>query len=631
MLVSFNSRDKACKSPFGAVAQGTEVRLTLRASRELAISQAIVNITYEMEKQTENIAMSWIGLEDGMDGYSATLPTADRLGLVWYAFCLKRYDRADMFVGCDTIAADGSCVFSESGNHHPFQLTVYDATQNTPDWFGRGVTYHIFPDRFRRLDLPDPRGLVGNRTLHECWEDTPEFLPDSKGEILNRDFYGGSIAGILEKLPYLRSLGVTTLYLSPIFEAASNHRYDTADYHNVDPLFGTQSEFQALCERAGDMGIRIILDGVFNHTGFNSRYFNGHGAYPEPGAYQSRVSPYFSWYDFTAWPDKYAAWWGIYTLPQVREDDPAFMSFILDGPDSVVRRWLKAGAAGWRLDVADELPDEFIRQLRASARAEKPDAVVIGEVWEDASTKVAYNVRRRYLLGDELDGVMNYPLRNALIDYLLHGNARGFKNRMETLRENYPEQAFFSLMNIIGTHDTPRILTVLGVEGYEYNLSRGERAAFRLPEQARRRGVSRLKLASLIQFAFPGSPCVYYGDEAGLQGFEDPFNRMGYPWGREDRELVEWYGKLGIFRLKSEALQAGEIRYLHTDGALLAFDRTAEGQRVMAVTNAGETQVSLSLPWQGDVAQDVMTGAQYPVSDDILRLTIPSLTGMLLT
>jgi len=630
MSTLFNSRDLAHKSPYGAVTSGTEVFLKIKAPRALAVSEAVLYTAFEFDRQNREVVMEWTGLDGDHDGYAVTLPTEDRLGPVWYHFKLRRFDRPDMYIGCDVQASDGSGVLSET-LPSPFLLTVYDGAYDVPDWYGQGVTYHLFPDRFRRTALPDPAKLVGRRTVHHNWDDTPDFLPDEKGEIRNRDFFGGSLAGVREKLPYLQSLGVTTIYFSPIFEAASNHRYDTADYHRVDPMFGSEEQFAALCREAAALGMRVLLDGVFSHTGYDSRYFNGRGTYPELGAHQSKESPYYAWYDFRVWPYDYSAWWGIYTLPQVVETEPSYMDFILNGPDSVIRHWLRAGASGWRLDVADELPGEFIERLRHAARAEKKDAVIIGEVWEDATTKVAYDKRRRYLLGHELDGVMNYPLRDALLDFLLHGDAARFRDRMETLRENYPKPAYYSLMNHIGTHDTPRVLTVLGVEGSpDYTWPREQRAAHRLSPEVRSKAVKRLKAAALIQFAFPGSPCVYYGDEAGMEGFEDPFNRRGYPWGREDRELLTWYTRLGHLRKTLDALKKGSIRYLCADGCLLAFERAWGTQRAVPVVNAGGEGIRISLPWEGETAQNAMTGEYFPAADGRVALHVPPLTGMLL-
>ena len=629
MTELFNSRNPDCKSPFGAVASGTAVTLSIRAPRALSVSEAILCAAFEFDRQTQETVMSWTGLDGDHDRYTATLSTKSRLGPVWYYFTLRRYNKPTVYIGCNTLASDGGGVLSEE-LPPGFLLNIYDKSYEVPGWYGEGVTYHIFPDRFRRTSLPNTKGLTDQRIVHENWDDIPEYRPDENGEILNNDFFGGSISGVQEKLPYLQSLGVTTIYFSPIFEAGSNHRYDTSDYHAIDPMFGDEVSFKALCKEAESLGMRVMLDGVFSHTGYDSRYFNGRGTYPELGAYQSKDSPYYSWYDFTEWPDAYSSWWGIYTLPQVVETDPSYMAFILGGQDSVIRRWLRAGASGWRLDVADELPDEFIARLRDAARTEKPDAVIIGEVWEDATTKVAYDRRRKYLLGHELDGVMNYPLRDALLDYLLHGDASKFKNRMETLRENYPKPAYYSLMNILGTHDTPRTLTVLGVDSTEYEKPRNHRAEYRLTPEARSLAVRRLKMGALIQFSFPGSPCIYYGDEAGMEGFEDPFNRRGYPWGHEDQKLIAWYTRLGQLRKKLVALKTGDIRYLCAKGSLLAFERIQKNQRVVAVVNAGETEsCRISIPWKAKNIQNAMTGECFPVANGHVDLLVPPLTGLL--
>ncbi len=629
MTSIYNSRDLNYKTPFGAVSAGTPVSFSMRAPRSLAVSRAVLCATFEFDRETLELDMPWVGLEGDCDVYTAALPTDSRLGPVWYYFTVQRFDRPTVYVGRNTEKNDGSGdIFEEIPP--VFQLTVYDGGYNVPDWYGRGVTYHIFPDRFHRLTVPDPAGLVGDRTVHRNWSDTPDYLPDDKGEIKNRDFFGGSLAGVKAKLPYLQSLGVTTIYFSPIFEAASNHRYDTADYMNVDPMFGTTQEFTALCEEAGRLGMKILLDGVFNHTGYDSRYFNGRGTYPDAGAHQSKDSPYYGWYDFQDWPFRYSSWWGVYTLPQVNENNKAYVDFIIRKKDSVIRHWLRAGASGWRLDVADELPDEFIAQLRTAARKQKKDAVIIGEVWEDASTKISYDVRRRYLLGHELDGVMNYPFRNAVLGFLLGHDAQEFCRAMEELRENYPRQAYYSLMNILGTHDTPRVLTVLGAEGTEYAWPAERRADHRLPRVAREMAIRRLKMGALIQFAFPGSPCVYYGDEAGLEGFGDPFNRRGYPWGREEKTLVDWYARLGQLRESHTVLQTGNIRYLHARGSLLVFEREAGRRRAVAAVNAGCEDVVTHIPWVGKTACDAMSGAKFPVRANQIELTVPAMTGLLL-
>ena len=400
---------------------------------------------------------------------------------------------------------------------------------------------------------------------------------------------------MIDKLDYLKSLGVETLYFNPIFEAAENHRYGTADYSRVDPMLGENEDFTRLCREAHKLGMRVMLDGVFNHTGFVSRYFNADGFYPEVGAYQSLDSPYHSWFHFTQWSQKYDSWWGIYSLPAVNENDPGYRDFIFGGEDSVVRRWLRAGADGWRLDVADELPDDFVAGIHAAARAEKPDAVVIGEVWEDGSTKIAYGVRRKHILGGHCDGLMNYPLRSAILSFFQGGGGENFIKVMETIRENYPPFAFYSAMNSLDTHDTPRLITLLGAGGEYRDRTKEWRAQYRLSPRQFTRGRALLKAAALLLFCFPGSPTVYYGDEAGMEGFEDPFNRQTYPWGHEDQELLSWYRALGQLRNRRQALRRGSIRYVRGKGPLLAFIRETEEERLLCVFNAGDSEQALTL------------------------------------
>jgi len=518
--------------------------------------------------RTLTLPMEWSGLEEGRDLYTAALP-AGGPGLVWYSFRAERFNADPLELG-------------------PYQLTVYDDSETVPAWFGRGVTYQIFPDRFCRSHIPDPTGMVGGRTVHENWADCPQWQPDEQGQIRNRDFFGGDLAGIMEKLDYLKELGVDTIYFNPIFEAAENHRYGTADYGNIDPMLGTEQDFRRLCEQAHRRGIRVMLDGVFNHAGFVSRYFNGDGFYGPGGASRDPNSPYRSWFRFTHWPDRYDSWWGIRTLPAFNAHDPGYRRFVFGDGDSVIRRWLRAGADGWRLDVADEVPDDFVAGIHRAARTEKPSAVVIGEVWEDGSTKIAYGVRRKHILGGHCDGLMNYPFRTAALNFLLGQGAEQFVAAMETLRENYPPSAFFSAMNSLGTHDTPRALTLLALGSPCTDQSRQWRADFRLNGEQRRRGVERLKVGSALLFCFPGSPTVYYGDEAGMEGFEDPFNRRTYPWGQGDKELLDWYAALGRLRREHQALKIGNIEYLFDSGDLLVFSRRDGQETVLCACNAGE-------------------------------------------
>ena len=604
----FDSRDPRYKTPYGAVPSGTEVQLALRPPRSLGFSKAQLVAEYESkDKQKVVQPMVWEGYELDEDLFTACLSTKDYVGLVWYSFTLTGLDGRKQSLG-------------------PYQLTVYDGSEQVPTWFGEGMTYQIFPDRFRRSRVPSPDGLVGGRWVHQSWEENPEYRPDHKGEIRNRDFFGGDFRGVLEKLDYLKSLGVETIYFNPIFEAAENHRYGTADYSRVDPMLGTNEDFKKLCDEAHKRGMKIMLDGVFNHTGYVSRYFNGDGFYPETGAAQSWDSPYRPWFNFVEWPKKYESWWGIYSLPAVNEGNPDYRNFIFGDENSVVRSWLRAGADGWRLDVADELPDDFVHGIHAAARAEKPDALVVGEVWEDGSTKVAYGVRRKHILGGHCDGLMNYPLRNAILGYCLAGSAEHFVEAMETIRENYPPFAFYSAMNSLGTHDTPRILTLLGAGGEYRDQSRDWRANFRLSPKQKRRGKDLLRLASLLLFTFPGSPTVYYGDEAGMEGFEDPFNRQTYPWGHEDRELVDWYRALGQLRQKHTSLRRGEIRYVCGKGDLLCYYRRDEDEIVLCAFNRGEEPQTVDLPCRAEL-EPLLGRGHVEYLEDRTTLTVPPRAG----
>ena len=584
--------------------------------------------------------MRWYGLAGARDRYSVTF-TPDHPGLYWYYFTI---DTADGPRYCARGYGGRGEIIDALGDK--YQLTVYDPAYQPPGWFGEGITYNIFPDRFCRDRLPvQPEGEgIAPRVLHENWDDIPAYRPDENGEILNNDFFGGTLRGVMQKLDYLESLRVTTIYFNPIFQAYSNHRYDTGDYKRIDPLFGCEEDFRELCREAAARGLRVVLDGVFNHTGFDSRYFNGRGRYNSVGAHQSQESPYYRWFDFQQWPDQYGSWWGIYTLPQVREMDETYQDYIFENEDSVVRRWLRLGASGWRLDVADELPDEFIRRLNAAAKREKPDALIIGEVWEDASNKISYSERRKYFQGGELDSVMNYPLRDAILAFLNGGTAEHFAETMECIRENYPRAVFYNLMNIIGTHDTARALTLLGVSEEEWHMDRDSRAHYTLPMDRLETAKRKLKLAAVIQFTMPGSPTIYYGDEAGRQGFEDPFNRRTYPWGNEDVELIEFHKQLTAMRRRVHCIRMGSLKKLDAGHGYIAYARFDSEDCAVVLVNVRDEEIRLSVPvWEAGVdagakmklevstADEAYMGEDYRVKYGRLHVTMPAKSACVLS
>ena len=480
-----------------------------------------------------------------------------------------------------------------------FQLTVYDEDFHTPDFLKGGVMYQIFPDRFAKSGLPH-ENVPSDRVMRE-WGETPYYRPDAQGHVWNNDYFGGDLKGIQEKLPYLQDLGVTCIYLNPIFEAHENHRYNTANYRKVDPLLGTNEDFRELCAEAKKLGISIILDGVFSHTGADSIYFNKFGRYDTVGAYQSDQSEYYPWYDFYCYPNKYEAWWGIDTLPNVQENDPTYTRYIC-GEGGVLDYWLSLGAAGFRLDVADELPDAFLENLRKCVKKSGDDKIVIGEVWEDASNKEAYGVKRRYLLGDQLDTVMNYPFREAVIHYIKGMSSRDFRRAIVGIMENYPKDSIDVLMNFVSTHDIERAINRFGGENCN-DKSKDWMAERWLNEHEYWLGKSRLKAATALLFFLPGVPSIYYGDEAGLQGYKDPFNRRCYPWGHEDQELIEFHKELARIRKAYRVFRDGLLHFIKVQEDVMAFARYYESAGVTVqiyVNRSGDEQWVPFAPFQSE-------------------------------
>ncbi len=546
MELYHHSQSLDCRAPAGAVPTGTTVRLRLYTTLEAKV--ATLRTWFG---DTQEYPMTPYGYR----GFEATIQVPKTPCTLWYDFRVEDGRGRRYYCGNahDKLGGVGATYLDQPPS---FQITVYDPAFDPPEYLRRGIMYQIFPDRFHRSRPPQsPRKDL---TLNHDWEDLPwvpyEIIPGADHQPV--DFFGGDLEGIRQKLPYLKDLGITVLYLNPIFQARSNHRYDTGDYQKVDPMLGTLEDFTRLCREAEAMGIRVLLDGVFSHTGEDSIYFNRYGNYDSLGAYQSKKSRYYPWYRFMKYPDIYASWWNIPTLPEVNKDDPTFRQFIL-GRRGIARLWVKRGAYGWRLDVADELPMDFLRQLRQGVKEENPDAVLLGEVWEDASNKVAYGKLRSYCLGDTLDTVMNYPLRDVLIRFFTHqADAAQVVRLVRSQQENYPAGFFYSLMNLLGSHDRARILNTLVKRDYSDLLPR-DRGRQQLPEALRRLGMQRLKTMLQVIVALPGMPALYYGDEAGMEGATDPFCRGTFPWGREDTQLVAFVKEQFRLRRQRPVLQVG--------------------------------------------------------------------------
>ena len=566
MEIYYNPLDPACKSVLGGVRQNESFTIRIFGKSD----EPCIFVLRRDGCEAQSLHMQNIS-----GGWELQLSFSEP-GLYFYWFRLGGRRAA--------LGEDRNAEFSDSAS--AYQILVYRECFATPAWFKGGIMYQIFPDRFFKSgEILVEKG----KWLHRDWHETPEFRPNEKGKILNNDFFGGNFRGILKKLDYLQSLHVTVIYLNPIFRAFSNHRYDTGDYMQLDPMLGSEEDFAALVSECWKRGIRLILDGVFNHTGDDSRYFNKYGTYDEIGAYQSKDSKYYSWYNFRHFPDKYDSWWGIDVLPAVNENCPSYIDFIT-GENGVLRRWMKYPLGGFRLDVADELPDEFVAKIRSAVKSANGDAVVIGEVWEDASNKIAYSTRRKYFQGEELDSVMNYPLKDAIINFVVSGNTSLLRRTVGMLLDHYPKCVLDSLMNILGTHDTVRVLTALGgVCAY----NKEEMAVLKLSAEQRAVATERLKIAAILLYTFFGVPCIYYGDEIGMEGYSAPFCRKPFAWDLIDEDILSHYRWLGELRSRYTVFRDGDYRELYHDDNCIVFERRKGKEAVITVANLGNNKYTL--------------------------------------
>ena len=535
-MLCHDSHSPKYRDPIGAVPCGGKVTLRFFCSDHHPVTLRTWDGAEQMVK------MPLIG--GGLYEHTLTMPPVPKL--FWYDFLIHTPD-GDLRYGNqnDGLGGEGQSV---TDTMHAFQITVYDPAYQTPEYLHSGVMYQVFPDRFYRHDHTNTQAQQTkinaahpDATFHKHWNEAPalDIDPDN-GDNRALDFFGGTLNGIREKLEYLKALGVTVLYLNPIVRARTNHRYDTGDYHKVDPLLGRKRDFKALTQAARDMGIRVILDGVFSHTGADSLYFNRYGRYPGKGAYQSKRSRYYPWYRFMEFPDSYNAWWGFYTLPAVEKNQPDYQHFLLNRENGVLPYWMKRGASGWRLDVADELPVGLLQKMRYAVKSTDAQGALIGEVWEDASNKVAYGEARSYCLGDTLDSVMNYPLRRRVIDFFTgRTDAYALVRLILHQREVYPAPFHYSLMNLLSSHDRVRSLNAFA--GFDQpgilQMPREDAKRVRLTKEQLSMSKARYLEALKLLCALPGIPCVYYGDEIGMQGMADPWNRAPMAWNAADAAL----------------------------------------------------------------------------------------------
>lgn len=648
--IRHDSAKELFRSPMGAVPTGTRVTLKMMIrdfqcrGAYLVVLRDQVKIEVEMREE----GGMWVAEYD-------TPPTPT---VLWYWFCIQLDEHNKIYYGT---ASNCACGMGKVYWNTPpaFQLTVYDAAFTTPDWFKGANMYQIFPDRYRRGDVEGAKeGLAYHKKLgrdvifHEIWEEAPIYQPiEGKRFYQPCDYYGGDLLGIMESLNYLQEMGVSVLYLNPIFEAASNHRYNTGDYLKIDPVLGTNEDFKRLTQEAQVRGIKVILDGVFSHTGDDSVYFNRYGRYNSVGAYQSKDSPYYHWYQFNHYPDEYKSWWGFESLPEVDEIQPDWVDFIIEKDGSVIDTWLEAGAAGYRLDVADELPDETIEKIRAKIKHQEQENVLLGEVWEDATTKQSYGKNRTYALGRGLDSVMNYPFANETIAFLTgKKDAYQYKCFLLGQSQNYPKEMYYCLMNLLSSHDIARVRTILGTNIDAHSLSREQQAHFVITKEQDEKGAALQKAAAAIQFSIPGVPSIYYGDESGMNGLLDPFNRL--PYSQPDKEMVEYYKRLANLRKENDALKTGDcVFYAHCEDifGILRFcmngtdafgNMAKDGMFLTAANRSQETKkfvidlfadMQMLAQEQRDFFQNIdfqyghgtLSGQDYPIREGLIEVELP--------
>ncbi|WP_059350064.1 alpha amylase N-terminal ig-like domain-containing protein [Bacillus coahuilensis] len=692
-LLSHNTWDEAYRAPFGAIAAGTPVTLRI-SSKKGDVQKGSLYVKNNHTGTSKTVKLTKAGTIDSLDFWEATFTPEDK-GVYGYKFIVEdKTVKAEY--GEDT--AEGKLGKAVDSNAELFQLTVFDPTYQTPDWMKESVVYQIFPDRFYNGNESNDNAKDYARGLepieHRDWNelpDNPRLADDANYDgdaIWSNDFFGGDIAGVQAKLDYIESLGVNTIYLNPVAEAASNHKYDAADWKAVDPLFGTPEEFEAFTKELADRDMHLILDGVFNHVGDDSIYFDRYGKYDTVGAYEywtliydlmndegvtedqakeearkqleaegqtfNDEYGYHNWFNIknekVTTEDgqeryDYQAWWGFDSLPEIKSipgevvdyaselNNQQFADYIMYDDDSAAKSWITNGGSGWRLDVANEVDPAFWVEFRNELKAESfagtgktlkdgEEPLILGEIWDDAS---------EYFLGDQYDSVMNYRFRGALLDYLKNGNAARADETLTAVREDYPEEAYYALMNLMGSHDTARAVYLLGNGSDTF-----ERAEFD-PNYNHELGVKRLKLASIIQMGYPGAPTIYYGDESGVTGSKDPDDRRTYDWENQDQDLLNHYKEVGAIRTaNSDLLAYGDIETIYAEGSVYAFARMDGEKFAIIATNSGDTDQTIEIDVEGLVINGISLKDSLDTSYDVttaahkVSITVPAMDGRML-
>lgn len=705
--IYYNSKDIDFKAPFGAVATGEEVTFSIEtgtdATSVLLVVKGMEKKTLDMEKDGE--------AADGVQKWTVTT-AFDTIGENTYFFAISNGSSVKIY--CDDDGYYGEGIVTDLTSIKPYDLVVYKAGYQTPDWMKNAVIYQIFPDRFfdgdgsNNLAQTTARGPVDYEYISD-WYTLPEN-PEQEDLLTEEEYratgahygdrswsneiYGGDLAGITERIEYLKALGVTVIYINPVFSSISSHRYDACDYKVIDPILGTLGDFQELASVAEENGMHIVLDGVFNHVSDDSKYFDRYYKFIDDGLSTVGAYPYWAYvYDYMAaneaeqaeaeaaarayfeetygitdfsyaeWFEVYKTvmlggdgepvcdtigqragqpvygyegWWGYDSMPVIKSTNGSEFQtgnwaeeiiYAEDG-SSVTQYWLSQGSDGWRLDVANEVSDETWQHFRQSVKALDSEAVIIGEIWDDAT---------EYLLGDMYDSVMNYMFRNAAIAFAKGGSGVESMNILEKLRERYPQEAFYAMMNLVSSHDTTRVLSYL--DGIDDDRNQKDiDSAFPTYEKTSDLAKQRQYLVAFLQFTYPGAPTIYYGDEIGMVGSDDPDDRRAFEWGKGNQALVVWYALLGQLRNNYPALRTGSVEPFDVnDITIMSYVRRCDEETLIVLANNSQSDktVSFDLAELGIDAEgiwrDIPTGAEYTVERTILTVTVPALRGCILT
>lgn len=608
----YDSWDKTFKCPFGAIETNTQVEFKI--SYEPTNAKMIQRIEVELFYNDKKF---FIEMDYDSEYYKIT-KKFEEIGLYFYRFVIYR-DNKRYFLAPEYLSTGGVAILYNEEDCPFYQLTVHGQIEKVPKFYSEGIVYQIFVDRFANGNEKGiPLALKPNSYIYSSWEDLPSYIKGPKDIIKRWDFYGGNLKGVIDKLDYLADLGVTCIYFNPIFLARSCHKYDTADYSIIDPMFGDEEIFKDLVEQAKNRNIYILLDGVFSHTGSDSIYFNKYNTYDTIGAYQSKESIYYDWFKFKTFPNKYDAWWGIGDLPNVNEMEPSYLEYIT-GENGIIAKWMKLGIKGFRLDVADELPEEFIKILRKRMKSIDKDSVLLGEVWEDATNKISYGERREYMLGESLDSVTAYPYRRTLLNFINREiTSKTFYNICTMFKENYPKEYFKSALKMIGSHDVQRAMSELGTE-------------------------KKFLVAVTMQLLFLGPAHIYYADEVGIPGGKDPDNRATYPWDsyehlgfkyeykdgnpRKNINIFNHYKEILQIRRKEEVIRKGDVTYLVLSSRVIAYKRFDEKDEIYVIANSSENLEDVFIETDSKFFIDLLTGEELSTIGDRLELNIEGETA----